>query len=146
MPLSAKPDYFSGNFWFYLPDGETGPYVQYSYARAASVLRKAGEMGLDTLDEPSDYSAVTSVSAYSLIKLIGGLSEVISEAGEKHEPSLLTRHVTDIAQAFSVFYHEEPILNDTGDARLSKLALTAAAKQAIKNGLCLLGISVPERM
>jgi len=131
-------------------DGETGPYVQYSHARAASVLRKAEEQGLDISPNAllglDDYGALASDSAFALARLIGALPDVIADAGEKYEPSLITRHVTDIAQAFSVFYHEEPILSDKGDARFAKLALTASAKQAIKNGLALLGVSAPERM
>jgi len=131
-------------------DGETGPYVQYSHARAASVIRKAEELGLDvspgSLLGASDYSAALSDSVFTLAKLIGSLPDAVKEAGEKYEPSILTRHVTDIAQAFSVFYHEEPILPLTGDARTVRLALTAATKQAIKNGLELLGVNAPERM
>jgi len=131
-------------------DGETGPYVQYGYARAASVLRKAEEQGIDTgpgvLLIAEDYSALGSDTAFALAKLIGALPDAIKEAGEKYEPSILTRHVTDIAQAFSVFYHDEPILPLEGDARIVKLSLTAATGQAIKNGLNLLGVSAPERM
>jgi len=131
-------------------DGETGPYVQYSHARAASVLRKAEGMGLDIRPEsllsPADFSAFAEDEAFGLVRLIGALPDAIAEAGEKYEPSLITRHVTDIAQAFNVFYREKPILRDEGEARLAKLALTAAAKQAIKNALALLGVSAPERM
>jgi arginyl-tRNA synthetase len=131
-------------------EGETGPYVQYGHARAASVLRKAAEKGIDTspgaLAGIRDFSAGASDAAFALARLIGGLPAAVSEAGEKYEPSLITRHVTDIAQAFSVFYHDEPILSDEGDSRLVKLALTAAAKTAIQNGLALLGVSAPERM
>ena len=131
-------------------DGETGPYVQYSHARASSVLRKAEEFELDVnpsvLLSAGSFKAAKTDSVFTLIKLIGSLPDVISEAGKKYEPSLITRHVTDIAQAFSVFYHEEPILSDEGDSRLVKLAVTAAAKQAIKNGLALIGVSAPERM
>jgi arginyl-tRNA synthetase len=131
-------------------EGETGPYVQYSHARAQGVLRKAKDAGIcvspETLPEAQNCNAAASDSAFALARLIGALPDIIAEAGEKYEPSLITRHVTDIAQAFSVFYHDEPILTDEGDARLVKLALTAAAKQAIKNGLTLLGVSAPERM
>jgi arginyl-tRNA synthetase len=131
-------------------DGETGPYVQYGHARASSVLRKAAELELEVspaaLLSAGSFAAAETDSAFALIKLIGSLPGVIIEAGKKYEPSLITRHVTDIAQAFSVFYHEEPILSDEGDSRLVKLAVTAAAKQAIKNGLALIGVSAPERM
>jgi len=131
-------------------DGETGPYVQYSHARAASVLRKAEEQGIgvstEALLSAADYSAASSEVVFELAKIIGTLPDAVREAGEKYEPSIITRHVTDIAQAFSAFYHDEPILPLSGDARTVRLALTAAAKQAIKNGLELLGVSAPERM
>ena len=131
-------------------DGETGPYVQYGYARAASVLRRAEEIGIDVSAEAllgvRSYEPAVPDSAFALAKLIGALPDVVAEAGEKYEPSLVTRHVTDIAQAFSAFYRDEPILFDESDARLAKLALTAAVKQSIQNGLTLLGIDTPERM
>ncbi|MCL1896048.1 MAG: arginine--tRNA ligase [Clostridiales bacterium] len=131
-------------------DGETGPYAQYSHARAASILRKAGELGLDVspgaLSAAGGYDAIASDAVFALAKLTGALPRVVAEAGEKYEPSLITRHVADIAQAFSAFYHDEPILADEGEARQAKLALTAAVKQTIRNGLALLGISAPERM
>ena len=131
-------------------EGETGPYMQYSHARAASVLSNAEEQGIEVSSEAllkaCDYSAAASDAAFALAKLIGSLPDAVAEAGEKYEPSFIARHVMDIAQAFSVFYHEEKILPLAGDARLVKLALTAAAGQAIKNGLKLLGVSAPERM
>jgi len=79
-------------------DGGTGPYSQYGHARAASVLRKAGEAGIDTRPEAllsaADFSAAGSGSAFALAKLIGALPDAIAEAGEKYEPSLITRHIT----------------------------------------------------
>ena len=131
-------------------EGETGPYVQYNHARACSVLQKAKDAEINISHEALlsaiDFSATKSESAFLLLKLIGVLPDVILEAAEKFEPSLITRHVTDIAQAFSVFYHDEPILSDTGDSRLVKLAIAAATKQAIKNGLTLICVNAPERM
>ena len=71
---------------------------------------------------------------------------MIIEAGEKYEPSILTRHIVDMAQAFNKFYHDEHILTDDKEERKAKLALVVAAKTAIKNGLRLLGMEAPERM
>ena len=68
------------------------------------------------------------------------------DAGEKYEPSVITRHVVDIAQSFNKFYHDEHILVDDEAEKRAKLLLTYAAKQTIKNGLALLGIAAPERM
>ena len=125
-------------------NGETGPYVQYTYARCASILRNAGD---DANDLSSfDPSYITGEAAYTLAKEIYALRDVIIEAGEKYEPSILTRHIVDMAQAFNKFYHDEHILTDDKDERKAKLALVVAAKTAIKNGLRLLGMEAPERM
>jgi arginyl-tRNA synthetase len=127
-------------------DGETGPYVQYTHARAASVLRNSG-LDISKLDPKDlDMSYVMSPAAYELIKLIYRFPSVVLDAGEKYEPSVLTRHIVDIAQAFNKFYHDEHILTENEAERKAKLLLTAAAKQTIKNGLGLLGIKAPEKM
>ena len=125
-------------------NGETGPYVQYTYARCASILRNAGDDAKDL--KGFDPSYVTGEAAYTLAKEIYALTDVIIEAGEKYEPSILTRHIVDMAQAFNKFYHDEHILTDDKEERKAKLALVVAAKTAIKNGLRLLGMEAPERM
>ena len=125
-------------------NGETGPYVQYTYARCASILRNAGDDASDL--SGFDPSYITGEAAYTLAKEIYALKDVIIEAGEKYEPSILTRHIVDMAQAFNKFYHDEHILTEDKDERKAKLALVVAAKTAIKNGLRLLGMEAPERM
>ena len=125
-------------------NGETGPYVQYTYARCASILRNAGDDANDL--SGFDPSYITGEAAYTLAKEIYALRDVIIEAGEKYEPSILTRHIVDMAQAFNKFYHDEHILTEDKDERKAKLALVVAAKTAIKNGLRLLGMEAPERM
>ena len=125
-------------------NGETGPYVQYTYARCASILRNAGDDANDL--SGFDPSYITGEAAYTLAKEIYALRDVIIEAGEKYEPSILTRHIVDMAQAFNKFYHDEHILTDHKEERKAKLALVVAAKTAIKNGLRLLGMEAPERM
>lgn len=129
-------------------NGETGPYVQYTHARAASVLRNAGEEAASASCDAANLRPehITSESAYKLAKLIYDMPRVIADAGEKYEPSVLTRHIVDMAQAFNRFYHDEHILVDDMEERVSKLILVRAAKQAIKNGLSLLGMEAPERM
>ncbi len=128
-------------------DGETGPYVQYTHARASSVLRNATEAELASIAAGEfDPSYLTGESAYSLVKLISRVPEVIVDAAEKYEPSILTRHLVDIAQSFNKFYHDEHILVDNADEKLAKLALVAASKTAIANCLALLGVKAPERM
>lgn len=129
-------------------DGETGPYVQYTHARAASVLRNAGEDADKALSDAEniEMSHISSDSAYELARLIYELPAVVLEAADKYEPSIVTRHIVDIAQSFNRFYHNEHILAENEDEKKAKLLLTFAAKQAIKNGLLLLGMEVPERM
>ena len=127
-------------------EGETGPYVQYTHARACSILRNAGEDAVNAAEAGFDAKYITGESAHELIKLLYALPDVIIEAGDKYEPSVVTRHIVDIAQAFNKFYHDEHILVDNEDEKAAKLALVIAAKAAIKNGLGLLGMKAPEKM
>ena len=128
-------------------DGETGPYVQYTHARGASVLRKAGDAIVSKAEKLDiDFKYLNSDSAYELVKLIYAFPGVVIEAGEKFEPSIITRHVVNMAQGFNRFYHDEHILTDNDDEKTAKIALTIAAKNAIKRGLALLGMQAPERM
>jgi arginyl-tRNA synthetase len=132
-------------------EGETGPYVQYTYARAASVLRNSKE-DLSKLVakfndiENIDFNYITSESAYTLVKLIYRFPEVIIEAANRYEPSILTRHLVDIAQSFNRFYHDEHILVANEEEKKAKLLLVYASKISLFNGLALLGIAAPERM
>lgn len=127
-------------------DGETGPYVQYTHARACSVLRNAGEDAVAKAEAGFDSSYIAGESAHELIKLIYDFPSAVRDAGERYEPSVVTRHIIDVAQAFNKFYHDEHILVDDEDERNAKTALVMAAKAVIKNGLLLLGIKAPERM
>ena len=131
-------------------DGETGPYVQYTHARCASVLRNAAEKFGDVIDEETaenaDLSSILTPAAYELSKLIYAFPAAVKDAADKYEPSIVTRHTIKVAQAFNKFYHDEHILVDDDKERGAKLLLTSAAMQTIKNGLGLLGIKAPERM
>lgn len=130
-------------------DGETGPYVQYTHARCASLLRKAGE---DIVAKAQDSKNVDfallskSDSAYELTKLIYAFPGVVEQAGEKYEPSIITRHIIDIAQCFNKFYHDEHIIVDDEVEKISKIALVIATKRVIATGIGLLGMKAPERM
>lgn len=123
-------------------EGETGPYVQYTYARACSILRKAEF----SQGEEIDYSCLNDEASVNLIREIGDFPRHIVEAMEKNEPSSVTRAVVSLAKLFNTFYHENQILNAEEKTRLARLQVVAATKQAIKNGLTLLGMGAPEKM
>jgi len=127
-------------------EGETGPYVQYTYARSCSILRNAGEDVVAKAKEGFDPSYLTSESAHALTSLLYRFPDVVLEAGEKYEPSIVTRHLVDIAQAFNKFYHDEHILVDNEDEKVAKVAMVIAAQTAIRNGLDLLCMKAPEKM
>lgn len=130
-------------------DGETGPYVQYTHARCASLLRKAGEDIVAKAQNPKnvDFALLAkSDSAYELTKLIYAFPGVVEQAGEKYEPSIITRHIIDIAQCFNKFYHDEHIIVDDEVEKTSKIALVIATKRVIATGIGLLGMKAPERM
>ena len=123
-------------------DGETGPYVQYTYARAKSVLRKAGltEVGKLNIEK------ITSDDEFSLAKKLAGFEDVVIKAKEKYEPSLITRHLTDIASSFNKFYNSSKIMVDDEKLKEERLALTYATSIVIKSGLAILGIKTVEKM
>ncbi len=121
-------------------DGETGPYCQYTYARASSVIRKAGELGLYTVpDELLDVE-------YALIDVLYKYPEVVSLSAEKYEPSMITRYAVDLSEAFNKFYFDCKILGEKEEIKNFRLALTLATKTVLKNALSLLGIKTPEKM
>lgn len=125
-------------------DGETGPYVQYTHARACSVLRKAGIDADATFDV--DYSVLTDEASVMVAKELGEFTTVIEEAAAKYEPSYIARYAVDVAQAFNKFYHDNPILVDDEKVKQARLAVVIAVKHVLKNALFLLGISAPEQM
>jgi len=122
-------------------DGETGPYVMYTHARACSVLRKAE----DAQAEP-DYGALSDPEAQEVVRLIEQFPQVLKSALDRSEPSMVTRFSADLAQAFNKFYYERRILDDDPGARAARLLLTRASRDVIKQALWLIGLSAPERM
>ncbi|MBU5460732.1 arginine--tRNA ligase [Anaerostipes sp. MSJ-23] len=123
-------------------DGETGPYVQYTYARAASVLRKTGISEVGEIDA----SLITDDTSVALLKEIERFPEVVKTAAQRLEPSVVSRYVMAVAQAFNRFYHENQCNVEDENLMKARVKLVLIAKQVIKDALDLLGIQCPEQM
>lgn len=127
-------------------DGETGPYVQYTHARACSVLKKAGYVENKESLTDIDYSVLTDDASVDVCKMLEGYSDKIKEAASRYEPSVIARYLVDLSQAFNKFYHDNVILTDDEKVRNARLAVVDAVRLVIKSGLEILGIKAPERM
>lgn len=122
-------------------DGESGPYVQYTYARGKSILRRAGGIAGNV-----DYKSLKDDEEFQLVKLLENFKDVVADAADKYEPCIVTRHITAIARAYNKFYNTCPVLNAQEDVKAARLKLTEATCSVIKAGLGLLGVEVVERM
>ncbi len=124
-------------------DGTTGPYAQYTYARAKSVLRKAGK----TVEVGEvDYAALTDDVTYNLVKVLAGYEDAVFNAAEKNEPSVVARYVILLATAFNKFYHDCTILQAEEKEKNARLLLTDMVQKVLCEACGLLGMECPEEM
>ena len=123
--------------------GETGPYVQYTYVRTKSVLEKAGY-----LPKIEEVKVENLADEYSLaiLKLIYNFEDVLIQVTDKNEPSILARYLIDLAKAYSSFYNENKIIVEDKDIQNARVYLTYAVSEVLKQGANLLGIQMPEKM
>lgn len=123
-------------------EGNSGPYLQYTYARAKSVLDKAGKkIKADSLQNNKEQ---TNPEELSLMRHFVRFSETIIDAGKNYSPNILCNYLYELAQKYNTFYNKHQIVGNQEEEK--RLALTAATAQILKNGLTLLGIDTPEKM
>lgn len=127
-------------------NGNTGPFIQYTYARIRSIIRKAiGEKGIDLNANPKD--VVLNDKEREVIKLLHDISSTVSQAAASFSPAMIANYTYDLAKAFNSFYQDTPILRESDANRMLFLVkLCNAVSMAIKNMMLILGIEVPERM
>lgn len=127
--------------------GYTGPFVQYSHARIAAILRKAEQIGVNY--QNPDFSSVAELaeSETALIQILNDFERKIKLAGEEYSPAIIAQYLFDLAKEYNRFYADLPIFHEKDQAIQSfRVALSALTAQTIKKGMSLLGINVPERM
>ncbi|AHI05973.1 hypothetical protein BDW_07365 [Bdellovibrio bacteriovorus W] len=133
---------FDMDEWLKL-DGESGPFVQYSFARISSLVRK---FDFDS-KKSVDWSLLTHPSERALMQFMSGFNTVLANAAEQYKPASVCSYVYDLAKKFNVFYHECPIGNEKEEnLRHARLALSKAVGNTLQQGLALIGIPAPERM
>lgn len=123
-------------------EGETGPYVQYTHARANSLLEK----GDFKLDEEIDHKLLNQDDEVSLLRFLYQFPTAVTDALNKYEPSIITRHIVEITKAFNKFYNSCPVLSEEEELKKARLMLVYVTKMVLKIGLDLLGIAAPDRM
>lgn len=127
-------------------NGNTGPFIQYTYARIRSILRKAEAEGTQV---PAELPLTAELTAkeISLIQHLQGFAAVVRQAGNDYNPSAIANYCYELVKEYNQFYHDLSVLREPDqDKKVFRLALSAAVSQVVKNGMGLLGIEVPERM
>ena len=124
-------------------EGETGPYVQYTYVRTNSIMKKAG---IELQDKDIDLNVLQAKEEIELVKLLANRKNIVKEAAKENEPSILTRYIIDVASSFSKYYNECQIIVEDEKLKYARLALVKATGYVLKNGLEMLGINAPEKM
>ena len=123
--------------------GETGPYIQYTYVRTKSVIEKAG--GVPDISEVNS-ELLQDEYSIKLLKLIYDFEDVLVQVTDKNEPSILSRYLIDVAKAYSNFYNENKIINGDKNLQNARVYLTYSAGTILKTGAGLLGIEMPDKM
>ena len=130
--------------------GETGPYIQYTYVRTKSIIEKAGYSIYDiksgkTLNKINEQHLL-DVDSQNILKLIYNFEDILIQVTEKNEPSILSRYLIDVAKAYSTFYNGNKVIVDDEEVKDARVFLTYAVGEVLKIGAGLLGIQMPDKM
>ena len=127
-------------------NGNTGPFIQYTYARIRSILRKAADMGLDYSHLPAAVPAL-STKEEEIVARVAEFAAVVRQAGQDYSPSVIANYCYDLTKEYNQFYHDYSVLREEDEAkRQFRLVLSANVAKVIRLGMSLLGIEMPERM
>ena len=127
-------------------NGNTGPFIQYTYARIRSILRKAAEQGI-SIPETLPTNTELSEKEISLIQHLNGFTATLRQAGADYNPASIANYCYELVKEYNQFYHDFSVLREeNADKQAVRLALSSAVAKVVKNGMSLLGIEVPERM
>ncbi len=127
-------------------NGNTGPFIQYTYARIQSVLRKAAESGI-VIPEQIPVGIELSEKEEGLIQMVADFAAVVKQAGEDYSPSIIANYTYDLVKEYNQFYHDFSILREENEAvKIFRIALSANVAKVVRLGMNLLGIEVPSRM
>ena len=128
-------------------NGNTGPFIQYTYARIRSILRKAEEQGITVPEALNTQESPINQKEIDLIQKMNAYSAAVEQAGKDYSPSGIANYCYELTKEFNSWYHDYSVLNAEDDAtKLTRLVLAKNVAKIIRNGMALLGIEVPERM
>ncbi len=127
-------------------EGDTGPYLQYTYARIKSILRKNLEEKVKLINSEVDYSFLGNSGEVNLVKSLSIFPDIIQQSFEEYNPSFLSHYLLKLSHQFNEFYHQSNILKSKTELREARLVLSQSVAQVLKTGLNLLGIDVLEEM
>ena len=126
-------------------NGNTGPFIQYTYARIQSVLRKAAEAGIERTFDPE--KVTLGDKEIALIQRLADFADIVAEAGRNYSPALIANYAYDLVKEYNQFYHDYQIMRESDqNVRAFRLNLSEAVGNAVRRAFWMLGIDVPERM
>ncbi|CAM2886205.1 DALR anticodon-binding domain-containing protein [Paenibacillus sediminis] len=131
-------------------EGETGPYVQYTYARTQAVLEKVMSSEIESKQQLEDHETsgdeLVGMAGFELLKLLTQYPDVLKRGIDRNEPSIVARYLLDVAKSFNQFYNKEKIIHPAPEVRLARIRLTSLTASCLSRMLHMLGLQTPSRI